>query len=517
MSAVEGHTTVAEQFAAVERLHGARRALCSANGSGQWLTFSDVGERARTATALFAEHGAGSGDRVMLVLPNSMILRILERAVLGSGLVRVALSPRLHPREIAAIALDCEARIVCCTNETRNAIATALEEVRWSAALFVCDDQPSPGTVSPASLKARPTAPELDWPAPEPDDIAMLMYSSGTTGAPKGAVVTHRSWVAQTNRALDQLPPLGPEDVVLAVAPMTHFGGSIGLDSAVCGAATVTMATFEPQSVLEAIDAFKVTVMPLAPVMLERIARTAVQSHCVPARLRVIPYGGSPISREALQLAHRTFPGTLVQFYGLAEALAPLTVLTPDDHSPAHPERLGTAGQICRGVQLRIVDDEIVVRADTVMQKYWNRPELTAEVLSGGWFHTGDLARVDHDGYVHLLGRRTDVIISGGFNVHPAEVERVLAGLDEIREAGVVGLPHHEWGEGVTAAVVLEPASRGLDHQRLSDRIAEACAQHIAGYKKPVAVHIVDGLPRNAAGKLDRAALRHRLSHREKD
>ncbi|WP_454792413.1 class I adenylate-forming enzyme family protein [Mycolicibacterium lutetiense] len=517
MSVAEHPATVAEQFAAVERLHGDRRALFAANGSSEWLTFSDVAELARTATALMAEHGVAPGDRVMVVLPNSMILRILERAVLGSGLVRVALSPRLHAREVAAVALDCQARIVCCTTGARDAIRAALDEVRWSAALFVCDDQPGSGTVSPTSLKGRPSALTISWPAPEPDDTAMLMYSSGTTGQPKGAVVTHRAWVAQTNRALAQLPPLSQDDVVLAVAPMTHFGGSIGLDSAVCGAATVTMAKFEPRAVLGAIESFGVTVLPLAPVMLERIARTAVESHCAPTGLRTIPYGGSPISREALQLAHRIFPDMLVQFYGLAEALAPLSVLAPEDHSPAHPDLLSTAGRICPGVELRIVDGEIVVRADTVMPRYWNRPELSTKVLSDNWFRTGDLAKIDQEGYLHLIGRRSDVIVSGGFNVHPAELERVLLGVDEIREAGVVGLPHNEWGEGVTAAVVLEPGSHELDPQSLSNRIAEACAQHIAGYKKPVAVHIVDGLPRNAAGKLDRATLRHQLTHREKD
>ncbi|MET4428084.1 class I adenylate-forming enzyme family protein [Mycolicibacterium sp. 624] len=517
MFAAEGPATVAEQFAAVEGLHGNRRALRCASGSSDALTFNDVAELAGTATTVFADHGAVPGDRVMVVLSNSMILRILERAVLGSGLVRVALSPRLHPREIAAIAIDCEATIVCCTAEAHDAIRAALDELQWSAALFVCDDEPGPGVLSPASLRGQPSASKISWPAPEPDAIAMLMYSSGTTGRPKAAVVTHRTWVAQTNRALDQLPSLSPDDVVLAVAPMTHFGGSIGLDSAVCGAATVTMSKFDPHAVLNAIDSFGVTVLPLAPVMLERITRAAVESHWVPAGLRAIPYGGSPISIDALRLAHNTFPGTLVQFYGLAEALAPLTVLTPEDHSTTDPDRLSSAGRVCRGVELRVVDGEVIVRADTVMPEYWNRAGLTAEVLSDGWFRTGDLARVDRDGYVHLLGRSTDVIVSGGFNVHPAEVECVLTALDDVREAAVLGLPHPVWGEGVTAAVVLEPASRGLDPQSLSDRIAAACARRIAGYKKPVTVHVVDELPRNPAGKLDRTALRNRLSQTEKD
>ncbi|WP_169739682.1 class I adenylate-forming enzyme family protein [Amycolatopsis taiwanensis] len=510
--------TVAEQFAAIEHARGDHPALRSADvADGHWLTFAEVAELARAATALLAEHAAAFGDRIVLALPNSVILRILERGVLGAGMVRVALSPRLHAREIAAIAVDCDARIVCCTAESRDAVAEALAEAGSAATLIVAGDQPATGTMSPASLRASSPASAISQRAPLPGDIAMLMYSSGTTGRPKAAVVTHRTWVAQTNRALEYLPPLGSDDVVLAVAPMTHFGGSIGLDGAVCGAATLTMARFEPHTVLEAIREFGVTVLPLVPIMLERLARAAVESGTSTTGLRVVPYGGSPIGREALALAHSVFPGSLVQFYGLAEALAPLTVLTPRDHSSA-ADRLGSAGRVCRGVELRVADDdELIVRADTVMPGYWNRPELTSAVLSEGWFRTGDRGRIDQDGYVHLLGRSTDTIITGGFNVHPAEVERVLAELGEIREVAVVGLSHPVWGEGVTAAVVLEPAAGALSSQELLGRITAACAQQIAGYKKPVAVHIVAALPRNPAGKIDRAALRDLLSHREKD
>ncbi|MBU3869125.1 AMP-binding protein, partial [Streptomyces sp. 4503] len=366
------------------------------------------------------------------------------------------------------------------------------------------------------SLAAAPPAPRPEWPAPAPADLAMLMYSSGTTGRPKGAIVTHGSWVAQTTRALGELPPIGLGDVVLAVAPMSHFGGSIGLDCAVRGAATVTMPHFDARAVLEAVETFGVTVLPLAPIMLERVARAAGGAARAPHGVRSVPYGGSPIGAEALELAECVFPGALTQFYGLAEALAPLTVLSPADHASGVPGRLGSAGRPVTGVALRLVGEEIVVRADTVTTGYWNRPELTAEVLREGWFHTGDLARVDADGYVHLVGRSSEMIVTGGFNVYPAEVERVIARVDGVREAAVVGMPHPVWGEGVTAAVVLDDGRRtGTPGEDVLAAIAHACAAALADYKKPVAVHAVPGIPRNAAGKTDRKTLRQTLSDRE--
>ncbi|MDJ1136342.1 class I adenylate-forming enzyme family protein [Streptomyces iconiensis] len=536
--------TIAEQFARVESAYGDRRALRAATAGAEpvaegqeasgWLTFAEVAELAGAAVAHLAGQGAVAGDRIVLALPNSVVLRVLDRAVLGAGLVRVALSPRLHAREIAGIAADCGARVVCCGPEAAAGIRTALAAVGSAATVTACSDRsgrsagsprpsgtaPRPGrpdaALSPASLAEQARAPLPVWPAPAPSDTAMLMYSSGTTGRPKGAVVTHAAWVAQTDRALGELPSVGPGDVVLAVAPMSHFGGSIGLDCAVSGAATVTMARFDPRTVLEAVAAYGVTVIPLAPIMLERVARAAGGPLASLRGVRAVPYGGSPIGADSLALAERVFPGVLTQFYGLAEALAPLTVLSPADHASGVPERLGSAGRAVGGVELRLVGEEIVVRCDTVMAGYWNRPELTAEAVHDGWFRTGDLARVDADGYVHLTGRSSELIVTGGFNVQPAEVERVVAEVPGVSEVAVVGLPHPVWGEGITAAVVLDggPAT-GTPGEGVLAGIAHACAAALAGYKKPVAVHAVPEIPRNPAGKIDRRTLRQLLSDRE--
>ncbi len=517
--------TVAAQLTRARRDFADRPALLTPAG---WWTFADTGEAADGALAVLAEAGALPGDRIVLALPNSAVLRILEQAVLAAGLVRVAVSPRLHPAEIAAIARDAEARVVCCAPAAVDDVAAAAPSSRVLAFADTADSVHTPDT--PDTLRdRRREAPS--WPEPAPGDTAMLLYSSGTTGRPKGAVVTHESWVQQTSRALAQLPPIGPGDVVLAAAPMAHFGGSIALDCAVAGAATVTLAHPDPEALLAAVQRHGATVLPLAPVLLSRLVDAAHRAGVseLPT-LRAVPYGGSPLSVESLAAAAGLLPGVLHQFYGLAEALAPLSVLSPADHDRA--ARLlrdadplarvegrslaSSAGRWLPGTEARIVAGELQVRGAGVGSGYWRRPELTARAFRDGWFATGDLARFDGD-LLHILGRADDLIISGGYNIHPGEVERVLAAADGVADIAVLGMPHPVWGRAVVAAVVLDPEERAryqgeAGRRRLLTALADRARASLADYKKPLDVHILDELPRNAAGKLDRRRLRAELT-----
>lgn len=514
--------TVAAQLARARRDFADRPALLTPAG---WWTFADTGEAADGALAVLAEAGALPGDRIVLALPNSAVLRILEQAVLAAGLVRVAVSPRLHPAEIAAIARDAEARVVCCAPAAVDDVAAAAPSSRVLAFADTADSVHTPDTLR----DRRDEAPA--WPEPAPGDTAMLLYSSGTTGSPKGAVVTHESWVQQTRRALAQLPPIGPGDVVLAAAPMAHFGGSIALDCAVAGAATVTLARPDPEALLAAVQGHGATVLPLAPVLLSRLVDAARRAGVsgLPT-LRAVPYGGSPISVESLAAAADLLPGVLHQFYGLAEALAPLSVLSPADHDRAarllrdadpHARAAGrslasSAGRWLPGTEARIVAGELRVRGAGVGSGYWRRPELTARAFRDGWFATGDLARFDGD-LLHILGRADDLIISGGYNIHPGEVERVLAAADGVADVAVLGMPHPVWGRAVVAAVVLDPEARArhrgeTGRRRLLTALADRARASLADYKKPLDVHILDELPRNAAGKLDRRRLRAELT-----
>jgi acyl-CoA synthetase (AMP-forming)/AMP-acid ligase II len=517
--------TVADQLQHAHEVFASHHALLRPEG---WLSFGDLERLARRAAELLADEGATAGARIVLYLENSAMLRVLEHAILGFGMVRVALSPRLHVSEVAAVAFDCDAPIVCAAPGAAAGLRDALRAAGSAARVLEVADERAAHT--PAGLAARAETGSAPSPAVSPDDMAMLMYSSGTTGEPKGAVVTHGAWVAQTRNALGVLPAIGPGDVVLAVAPMSHFGGTIGLNCAVSGAATVPMARFDPRSVIDAVGRFSVTVLPLVPVLLTRLTSALTAEDRLVPPLRAVPYGGSPIAADALALAAERLPGVLSQFYGLAEALAPLSWLSPADHDgaarnyAAGPEarerarqRLSSCGTWIPAVEARIVDAEVQVRGEVVLPGYWRRPELTARVRTAdGWFATGDLARVDDDGYVHLVDRRNDVIISGGFNVYPGEVERVIVTVDGISEAVVLGLPDERWGEGVHAAVVVSGSPAGESTSAagvdaLLQRITDACRSSLAGYKKPVQVHLVVAIPRNAAGKVDRKALRAQL------
>ena len=378
-----------------------------------------------------------------------------------------------------------------------------------------------------------------------PDDVAMLIYSSGTTGRPKAAVVTHGAWLARANAAKLVLPSVGDDDTLLLAAPMSHFSGSCALDAALDGARTLMQRRFEVSAVTQTVASVEVTVLPLAPIMLDRLARHLESTGQRLSTLRSVPYGGSPIAAPALARAARVLPGVLTQCYGLAEALAPITALGPEDHDRAARlfefsreaiksadleaaaevgvsesearrieaiEILTSAGQVVPPNEIRISDAEILVRGPTTASKFWRRPGLTSSRIVDGWLSTGDRGYFDPDRRLHVLGRADDVIITGGFNVEPGEVEAVIAEVAGVADVAVFGLPDHEWGEGITAAIViLNEFSEG--HIRTA--VFDACRSRLAGYKKPLAIHILDHIPRTALGKVDRAELRRSIPPRQ--
>lgn len=526
--------TVAEQFIRAHRDFADNPALLC---NDRWWSYAEVEDASRRMTRLLADCGARPGDRIVLFLENCAVLRIIEHSILTTGLVRVALSPRLHVKEVASIAQDCTAAVICCSPKHETALREAVAEIGSMAHLVVMSDDE--GGVTPAAISNIAPADLETWPRPTPTDAAMLMYSSGTTGMPKGAVVRHSAWIAQTRIALARLPVIGVGDVVLAVAPMAHFGGSIGLNCVARGAATVTLAAFDVVTTLEYVVEHGVTVLPLAPIMLKRLIDEAPPTLLQSASetLRAIPYGGAPTDTATLVASATRFPKRLVQFYGLSETLAPVASLSAADHDAATSTILGggdascarrileSAGRPPAEVELRFraEDDsgaptagnigEIVVRSPMVTAGYWNRPELTAAALDpDGWFATGDLGELDAEGYLHLLNRKNDVIISGGYNVYPGEVERVIGMLECIDECVVIGIPHPRWGEGVHALVVLErrPGWKQTETPPLPEltrKILELCRRHLAAFKKPVSIEVVPVIPRTSAGKVDRKRL----------
>ncbi|WP_209326238.1 class I adenylate-forming enzyme family protein [Brevibacterium renqingii] len=511
MSSHFDETTVASVLSSTYEKFGDKPALLSED---HWFTFAEVAELARGLAVELTLKGVHPGDRVVGYLHNGVPARLLDHAILGFQFVRVALSARLHPSEVAAIAVDAGASVVVCSPSVEDQVREALAVVGSSAEVSVL-------TGSLTELARLRAAAQLNIvPAPGPvkqNEIVMLMYSSGTTGQPKGVVVTNETWLAQMSNALDNLPTISPRDVVVLGAPMAHFGGSIALDCMMQGASTVIVDPFEPGGLLNAIELHGGTIVPLVPTLLSRLLSSMEARPEAVSTVRAMPYGGSPTQADVLMRATRLLPDALVQFYGLAEALAPLAVLSSEDHreavieleaNPADSARwlahLQSAGRWVDGVEYRESEDgELQVRSSTVMPQYWNCP-----VRADGWFATGDFGYTDDEGYLQLLGRRTDTIISGGFNVQPREVEQVIEQMDQIAEVAVVGLPDERWGEGVHAFVVIDPHASARTRETLTQAIREECLDHIASYKKPVGVHILEVLPRNSFGKVDRATIR---------
>lgn len=507
-------STLAELTRRVHHRHAHRPAVY--DGSG-WLTFAELGRAARRTAYRLLGLGLTPGDRVVVALENRPETLVLDHALFLTGLVRVAVSSRLHGLEIAAIARDCAAAVVLCEP------ATAGSARSHGAGLVVTpDDTGLAALVGPGVPDDDPRVP-----APSGGDVAALMYTSGSTGEPKGTIVTQHGWLAMLRGFWAELPPLGPGDVVLHAAPMSHLGGSVGSAVTLRGGAAVPLRTADPATVLAAVARHRVTVLPAVPTMLKELTAVAAADRPDLSGLRAVVYGGAPISAPAAARAYDVFGDTLYQCYGLSEALAPVTMLGARDHRPdgpppggpagALPARLASAGRPTAEVEVLVTDDagravpvgdtgEVRVRGACVMPGYWHRPEASAAVLDAdGWFRSGDIGRFDTDGYLHLVDRTSDVIVSGGFNVYPSEVERAIAELPAVRDVVVFGVPHERWGEAVAAVVAVEPG-RTLSP---ADVVA-ACRERLASYKKPLHVEITAELPTASTGKTARRAIRDR-------
>jgi long-chain acyl-CoA synthetase len=322
--------------------------------------------------------------------------------------------------------------------------------------------------------------------------------------------------------SMAELPTLGTDDVILHVAPLSHLSGYFEPTCSARGVAHLVHEAFEPLAVLDAIERQRVSLIPLVPTMLNMMLPEVDEDTGRDfSSLRSIMYGGSGIAPDRLARAVKAFGNVFVQFFGLSETPMPLTALSRRDHEydPAGswPPRLASAGRPNPFVELRLEGEdgvavptgevgEIVVRGDNVMVGYWGKPEQTAETIRpDGWAVTGDLGRFDQDGYLYIVDRKRDMIVSGGYNVYPAEVENAISVLVEVAEVAVVGVPDERWGEAVKAVVVVRPG------QELSEAaVVDACTSRLAAYKKPRSVDFLEELPKTGSGKIMRRRVRDR-------
>jgi long-chain acyl-CoA synthetase len=504
-------------FAFLQKASMLRPNLAALVHGAESISYREFRDRALAIGGNLLGLGLSAGDRVAFCLANSP--RILETVFgcFAAGLVVVPINARLHAREIAYIVSNSGAKALVHGPEYQDRITQHLAEftgLQHRICTVAVD-----GAVPYESLLNAAHALEQSAEVSAADPC-WLFYTSGTTGKPKGAIWTHRTVRVVIMNYLADVHNIQPGDVVAHAAPMSHGSGIVALP-AVARAATnaiLDSKSFEPAALFSLIEALRVShVAFLAPTQIIKMLEEFVPGKYDLSSLKAICYGGAPIYVEHLRSAIKTFGPVFAQIYGQGEAPITISGLNAAEHArllAANDPRIGSAGTIRTDVEVRCVDaddrplppgqeGEIVVRGDIVMQGYWNNPAATAEALRGGWLHTGDIGVLDAHGYLFLLDRAKDMIISGGNNIYPREVEEVIVQHPAVATVVVFGIPHAYWGEAVHALVVLEAGAKVT-----AQEIIEYCGRNMAGYKKPKSVEFVDTLPVSGYGKVMRREIR---------
>ena len=469
---------------------------------GATWSYAEFGRRVGALAGGLQAAGLARGDRVVLWMENSAAFLECLFACWAAGLAAVPVNAKLHPQEVAHIAADCGAKLVVVTPGLA-AGAAGLGRV-------VCT-----GTADYARLQAAdPVAPVET----APGELAWVFYTSGTTGRPKGAMLSCRALLAMTLGYLADVDRVGPADVKLHTAPMSHASGLYALPFLLKGAHNVVLPGFDTDQVAEALARHDRVTMFAAPTMLTRLVNSPAMGAIDPARVRTIYYGGGPMYVADLERALEAFGPRLFQIYGQGEQPMTIAGLAKDMHLDADGrpalDRLATCGPARSGVLIRVLGadgaalpsggvGEVATRSDVTMTGYWGNPAATAAALTGGWLRTGDVGSLDAAGFLTLRDRSKDMIISGGSNIYPREVEEVLLRHPALAEVSVVGHPHADWGEEVVAFVVPR------DGAALPEAELDAlCLAHIARFKRPKRYRQMAALPKNAYGKVLKTELR---------
>ena len=473
------------------------------------FTYAELEERtARVATAL-AEAGLEKGDRIAWIGKNSDLYFTLFFGAARAGIVMAPIGWRLSPAEWAFIVNDTKAKIVF-TGPGFDAVADQLAGK--------LDHGPRIGGAD-ATRALIDATPRAAFMPSGPDDAVLQLYTSGTTGHPKGAVLSNRNLFALRKNSADlDLPYTKWEDdeAVLVAMPCAHIGGTgLGIMALAAGLPGVILAEFNPEGVFDAVEQHGVTRFFIVPAALQMLLMHPRCASVDYSRLKYILYGAAPIPLELLRQCIRMFGAEFIQAYGMTETTGTICMLPPEDHDPEGNERMRSAGKPLPGVEIRIVGadgrdvstgevGEVVTRSSNNMLGYWNLPEATAKTMTDdGWIHTGDAGYMDADGYLYIHDRVKDMIISGGENVYPAEVESAIYGHPAVQEVAVIGVPDAKWGETVKAVCVPKPGMT-IDE---ADVIAWA-RERIAAFKAPRSIDVIEALPRNASGKILRKDLR---------
>jgi long-chain acyl-CoA synthetase len=489
----------------------------------QQITYREFYTMVEISARKLVSLGVQKGDRVAVVMLNSPEYLELFYSTAFPGALIVPLNTRWHLKEIVFTLLDSGSKILFVDErfaslvpEIRAAVP-ALEHVVLAGAGVIPQ-----GVIDWNSYTASNAADLSAFPEPHEDDLVALFYTSGTTGGPKGAMLSHRNMY--TNSIHTMIAPMGiaPDWKYLHSAPMFHLADAGGIHGLTLSGATHSfIPAFDPEETLRAIERYRINSLVLVPTMINMVANCPSFDHYDISSLKRVLYGASPMPLPVLRLAMEKMPCEFVQGYGMTEVSAILTLLAFEDHKLDDTDRqfapVKSAGKAVAYVEVRVVDEhdhdvptgqvgEVIARGPNVMKGYWNRPEISAEVLRGGWMHTGDLGALDDEGFLYILDRKKDMIKTGSENVYSPEVESVLCAHPAVLEAAIIGIQHETWGETIRAVTVLRPGTSLTEATMI-----EWCREHLTRFKCPTSVVFTDTLPKGGTGKVQKNILRERF------
>jgi long-chain acyl-CoA synthetase len=475
------------------------------------LSFSQVVDRATRLGNALADAGCETGDRIGVFLPNCPEYMEIDAGLAAAGLVRVSLNIRSTTRQQIDVLTDAGVTALIYDEQFAPAASEILQELDGLRRVLrlrggsdegeIRDYEAALSTASGAPLPADPSG----------DDLYCLFYTSGTSGRPKGVMLSHRAYLSVALLLLLEFGRVGAGDAAVLTQPLSHGGGFFMLPWLMSGATSVVMPKYDATACIELTERHAASVLKVVPTMLLQMLAAGIEPPALPALQKII-YGASPMPAQQLGELLELFGNKFMQLYGQAEAPMTITVLGLEEHARGG-RLLSSAGRAWRGVEVRAVDEagvevppgesgEVIVRGPQLMSGYWHQPELSAQTVRDGWLHTKDIAEQDERGYFYLLGRSDEMIISGGFNVSPRVVEDALNRHPAVLESAVLGLPHEILGQQVTAFVSLR-----ADAPASSDELIEFSGREL-GYQKPRRVEIIPRLPRNAYGKVAFTELR---------
>jgi long-chain acyl-CoA synthetase len=462
---------------------------------GAEVTYAQLDEASARVARLLEDRGVGPGDRVGIMLPNVPYFPICYYGVLRAGAVVVPMNVLLKRREVCFYLTDPEAKLLFAWEGFADDAEAGAKDAGAECVIV------SPGDFEQELAKHEP---KPDVVESADDDTAVILYTSGTTGTPKGAELTHANLIKNCEVARS-LFDLAADTVVLGALPLFHsFGQTCGLNATICAGGTLTLIPrFDPEKALEIIERDHVNVFEGVPTMYGAILHLSDRERFDTSSLQFCASGGSAMPVELMRDFEDALHCKVLEGYGLSETSPVASFNHPD-----RERKPGSIGTPVEGVEMRVVDEqgnevpqgevgEIAIRGHNVMKGYWNRQDATDEVMSDGWFRTGDMATVDDDGYFFIVDRKKDMIIRGGYNVYPREIEEVLYEHPAVREAAVLGIPHDQLGEEIGAAVALKD-----DADASAEELQEYVKNQVAAYKYPRLVWFVEDLPKGPTGKI---------------